>query len=228
MVAKKGGTKGGDGPKKPTASAEPPVTAGWAPPQSATPPISASVPQARAADVKPPAGRAVAIGRDGKPMWRQNAPGDSDPYAGANKYAPPGWTYEWKRYSIYNAPQATYQSTIQRVGRWTPVQHEAHPGVFGAPGERGSIIHEGLILMERPTALHNEARQEEQNLADEKVRRAKRERGLAPASAGIATDTDAARAATYVQESRALQDEHYLEDLAMAKPSYDRSVNSID
>ena len=216
MVAKKSGTK-------PTASAIPPEAVA----QMQSAPVAAA-PGGAPPEVRAPAGRAVALGRDGKPMWRQNTPGDSDPYASAAKYAPPGWTYEWKRYSIYNAPQATYQATIQRVGRWSPVQHEAHPGVFGAPGEKGAIIHEGLILMERPTALHMEAKREEQNLADEKVQRAKRERGLAPASAGIDTSSPEARAATFIKESRALEDEHFMEDLSAAKPSYDRNVNTID
>lgn len=221
MVAKKPGTT----TKKPTASAEPPAGAGWAGPPETTPVVAAP----RGPEVMAPAGRAVAIGRDGKPMWRQSVPGNgTDQFAAAASYAPQGWVYEWKRHSIYNSPQTTYQSTIQRVGRWSPVPADRHPGVFGPPDMKGSIIHDGLILMERPWALHEEAKNEEKRTADGEVNRAKRERGLTPASPGIATNTAAARDATFVKESRALEDEHFMEDLSAAKPSYDRNVNTID
>jgi len=230
MVAKKGGA----GPKAPATpirnapqSIDPGQSAGWAQPGEAhmarTPAPVAPTPEAG-----PPPGRAVALGRDGKPIWRQNSANDHDPYANAGSYAPHGWTYEWKRGFIYNQPQATYQSTIARVGKWSEVPHERHPGIFGPLGAKGSIVHEGLILMERPTVLHMEAVNEEKKSARDAKARASRERGLQAASAGVDTNTPAAKAATFIKESRALEDEHFLEDLNAARPAYDRNVNSID
>ena len=174
-----------------------------------------------------PPGRAVAIGRDGKPIYRQTSNGSHDPYAIDPFLIPQGWVYEWKRYSIYNQVDHTHQAKLARVGRWTPVPAERHDGEFLPPGAKGSIIHDGLILMERPIELHREAQMEEKRAADDAMRRAKTERGLPSASAGVNTQTIEARRASFVRQEAA-----NAEDMAalaeMPRGSYDYDRQTID
>jgi hypothetical protein len=167
------------------------------------------------------------MGRDGKPIWRNSTQQDTDPFANAIRYAPPGWVYEWKRYSVHNKVEHGYLSKLARDG-WTAVQGDRHPGVFTQSDDKGHIVHDGMILMERPLALHREAQMEEKRSADSAVNRASRERGLQAATPGINTQTLAAKQATFVKTGRALDDEHFAEDIAAARPAYDRNISSID
>jgi hypothetical protein len=175
-----------------------------APPQAAP---AQPAPAAAAPALNAPRGRAVALGRDGKPIWRHATADSHDPFAIDPSVMPDGWVWQWKRYSVYNQVDHSYQSQLQRVGKWTPVLAENTPdGMFLPPGSSGPVISEGLILMERPRALHEEAEAEEKMKADRALNKAKVERGLAPASAGIDVNTPAARNATYVKTTRALDD----------------------
>jgi hypothetical protein len=202
---------------------------------------AAPAPAARQQDpahFAPRDGRAVVIGRDGKPIYRGVAPGQAsgttDVYNIAAKYQPPGYVYEWKRYATLNAPDYSYHAEVQRVGGWAPVQNERHPGVWLPPDHKGAIIINGLMLMERPIELHREALREEKNAADEKVRHAKTSRGLQAASNGVDTNTPEARAASFVKEGR-LRDGNIGKDgmsdadaIAEARPTYNYDRSSID
>lgn len=198
---------------------------------AAAPRIDTPAPQQ---DFVPRDGRAVVMGRDGKPLYRGVAPGQvnggHDVFSQAALYQPPGYVYEWKRYATMNAPDYTYQAQIQRVGAWAPVQNDRHPGVWLPPDHKGAIIIDGLILMERPIELHMEAKGEAQREADSRVQRAKTERGLAAASSGIDTNTPAARNASYVREGRLLDGNVGKDGLTdadairAARPVYDRQT----
>lgn len=177
-------------------------------------------------EVQPPRGRAVAIGRDGKPIWRHSTQQDHDPYAFAKDLAPSGWFYEWKAIKVVNQEQTSYMAKLYRDG-WTPVPAERHPGVFFHGDKTGSIEINGLLLMERPIALHEEAMREAKYAADERVHRAKSERGLPSVSPGIDTNTPDARRVTFVKEERML-DSVTADELAAVKPKYDYSTNTID
>lgn len=178
------------------------------------------------AEVRPPAGRAVALGRDGKPIWRHAVVGGDDPYAIDPAIVPDGWVYQWKRYSIYGQVQTSYLTSLKRIGKWTEVLKESHDGMFDAPGIKGSIIHEGLILMERPASLHQEAVDEEKMAANMALQRAKTERGLAPANSGIDVNTPAARGATFVKQERITQED--AEAISANRPKYDYERQSIE
>lgn len=174
-----------------------------------------------------PPGRAVAMGRDGKPIYRQSSSTAHDPFAIDPSIVPDGWVYEWKRYSIYNQVDHTHQARLARIGRWTPVPASRHDGMFLPPGSDGAIIHDGLILMERPAVLHQEAMMEEKMTADAAMRRAKSERALAPASSGVSTNTIEARQATFMRQSApTAEDIAALNDLPRGNYDYDR--NTID
>ncbi len=208
-----------------------PAVAPIAPPPAArvsAAPVAAAQtrPAQLGAEVRPPAGRAVAIGRDGKPIWRHAVIGGDDPYAIDPSIVPDDWVYEWKRYSIYGQIQTSYLTSLKRIGKWTEVLKESHDGMFDAPGIKGTIIHEGLILMERPWSLHKEAVDEEKNAANMALQRAKSERGLAPANSGIDVNTPAARGATFVKQERLSQED--AQALAENRPKYDYERQSID
>lgn len=189
----------------------------------------APMPPAKEPAFRAPPGRAVAIGRDGKPMYRQSARHtDNDPFAIPEGIEPPDWVYQWKRYSIYNQVDHTHLSKLARVGKWTAVPAERHDGVFMPHGVTGSIIHDGLILMERPRILHEEAEREEKAAADSAMRRATSQRGLpTPAGAGVSTDTVEARRSTFIRQERATAAD--IEAMAeIPRGAYDRDTNTID
>lgn len=111
-----------------------------------------------------PTDRAVAYSRDGKPIWRHRSSGENRLHVDP-KLIPEGWSWEWKRYTTYNAPDPGYQAALARDG-WEPVKAENFPGVFLPVEQTGPIIIDGLILMERPASLTEEARLEEKRKAD--------------------------------------------------------------
>lgn len=111
-----------------------------------------------------PTDRAVAYRRDGTPVWRHRASSENRLYVDPS-IIPEGWTWEWKRHTVYNAPDPTYQAALQRDG-WEPVLAENYPGVFMPVDYKGPIIIDGLMLMERASILTEEARIEEKRKAD--------------------------------------------------------------
>lgn len=198
-------------------------------PQAAAPAPSPVIPPAGM--VQPPPGRAVAIGRDGKPIWRNAPQGGADQFAIDPSIIPDGWVYEWKRHSVMGQVDHAYMAQLSRVGRWTPVLAETHDGVFLPPGSTGAIIIDGLILMERPKVLHDEAHREIKQAADDPMIKARRERGLqVPAGVtGVSTQTAAAQQASFVNVTRvhaSQEDMQALQDVP--RPAYDYSRDGID
>lgn len=109
-------------------------------------------------------GRATAIGRDGKPVSRKLT-GAVDKYDlnALGIKAPPGWTYEWKRKTIAGMEDVDHINSLGENG-WTSVPAERHTGTAGK-SRTGEIVRDGLMLMERPVELTNEARAEERAAA---------------------------------------------------------------
>lgn len=79
---------------------------------------------------------------------------------------PSGHSYEWKLYSTYGKIETQYHM-VQRENGWTPVPPDRHP-VLPRIGE--AIIHDGMILMERPKRLTDEARAEDSEAARDAMR----------------------------------------------------------
>jgi len=84
---------------------------------------------------------------------------------------PDGWTYEWKRYSTYNQIDSSHIREQERKGwSFVPSNRPKH-GALMAIGDTGNIIlRKGLVLMERPTEIVDEARMIERRRAAEQVR----------------------------------------------------------
>src|ERR1700677_54740 len=99
--------------------------------------------------------------------------GSFDP--GGDKYRfdlsiiPPGWSYEWKRVSIYNQPDPSYQVNLAQRG-WEAVPASRHPEMMPIGHEGATIDREGMRLMERPAEITDEAKAAERKEARDQVR----------------------------------------------------------
>lgn len=120
-------------------------------------------------EIQPPKNRAVALGRDGKPIWRRMRDDNGDQFHVDPALIPDGWCYEWKRESVYGWEDKQHQVKLNLNG-WTPVPASRHDGLFMSPGHDGPIRREGMILMEIPQALKDEALREERKKANDQLR----------------------------------------------------------
>lgn len=97
--------------------------------------------------------------------------GDMDD--GTNQFplppAPDGWTYEWKRKSVMGQEDPAHMTDLLRKG-WEPVPASRHPEMMPTGNTYESVERKGMILMERPTELVEEARAIEQRRARGQVR----------------------------------------------------------
>lgn len=116
--------------------------------------------------------QAVAHGRSRKRK------GNIDPYYIDPRIIPQDWTYEWKTKSVYGEIKTSHMVGLMENG-WTAVPSERHEGLFMPPGYRGDIERDGLVLMERPKELTEEARYEEVAAARQNVQAQKEQLGLA-------------------------------------------------
>lgn len=90
---------------------------------------------------------------------RQHIAGDeegSDEFYVPHHYVPDGWTYEWKRFTVYNQEDPAYQVQLAREG-WEAVPASRHPDMMPS-GDHPYISRKGLILMERPKEITDEVR----------------------------------------------------------------------
>lgn len=82
---------------------------------------------------------------------------------------PDGWTYEWKRHSMYGKEDPAYHVQILRAG-WSPVPATRHPEMMPDQGSYNTILREGMILMECPTEIVEERRRIDLKNARDQVR----------------------------------------------------------
>ncbi|MBB3411214.1 hypothetical protein FHT87_005167 [Rhizobium sp. BK316] len=80
---------------------------------------------------------------------------------------PSGSSYEWKTVTVYGKEDPSYNVLLREQG-WEPVDSSRHPGLV-ADGHTGPIIRDGLMLMERPIELTQEAMAEDRANATEMV-----------------------------------------------------------
>lgn len=92
---------------------------------------------------------------------------------------PEGSSYEWKRYTVKGEHDPYYLAQLREQG-WEPVSPKRHP-TWVPPGySENNIIKGGMILMERPIELTEEARAEQRALAKTQVREAEARLGRTP------------------------------------------------
>lgn len=85
---------------------------------------------------------------------------------------PDGWTYEWKRHTIYNQEDPAYTVQLAREG-WEVVPVDrcpSHRAMMPATWTKNSIERKGMVLMERPIDITEEMRSIELRRARQQVR----------------------------------------------------------
>lgn len=95
--------------------------------------------------------------------------GDGTDEFAINVDVPEGWSYEWKRKEVLGAPDHAYDVAVARRG-WTPVPAKRHPEMMPMGYTEKTITRKGMILMERPQVITDEAREKESRMARMQVR----------------------------------------------------------
>ena len=95
---------------------------------------------------------------------------------------PEGWTYEWKRKLLLGAEDPSYTVQLLRMG-WEPVplnRDRDHQAMMPSTWPHNTIERKGMILMERPSEVVEEARRIEQKRARDQVRAKEQQLSGAP------------------------------------------------
>lgn len=92
---------------------------------------------------------------------------------------PDGWTYEWKRKSVFGKEDPAHQVQLARMG-WEAVPASRHPSMMPDSGGYNTIERKGMILMERPAEVTQEARIAEMRRARLQVRQKEEQLNSAP------------------------------------------------
>lgn len=162
------------------------------------------------------AGRVEVMSRSGKVVSRAGARTGIDEFQVPPGVIPPGWSWEWKNQTVLGEPNKSYEAELAQVG-WEPVMTESYPGVFLPVGQKGPIIRKGMILMERPMALTQEARAEDKRRADEAVGRALKKHGKLDTTGAHGVDANHEKVGNYVRKSVESGEN-------IPAPKYDRQV----
>lgn len=93
--------------------------------------------------------------------------------------APEGWTYEWKRKTVLGQEDPAYQVALARMG-WEAVPTVRHPEMMPGQGNYPTIERKGMVLMQRPAVISEEARQVELRKARQQVRVKEQQLNAAP------------------------------------------------
>ena len=86
------------------------------------------------------------------------------------------YTSEWKSFRVLNEDMDAYINDLYNDG-WVPVKNERIPGRYGGEPEE-AIIHQGMMLMERPAGLSRMAHREQHIASREQVNSRKRDWGV--------------------------------------------------
>lgn len=106
------------------------------------------------------------------------------------RFAEAGWSIEWKRHSVFNQEDPSYQVALAE-NQWQPVTTDEIKGLMPA-GHSGAIIRDGLMVMKRPSYLTQEAREEDSAAARNLIRAKEEQLGQTP-SGTMTRDHPAAR-----------------------------------
>lgn len=113
---------------------------------------------------------------------REQASSDDD---GVDKFyidpktIPDGWSYEWKTFTVLGKENPSYQVAMAHKG-WEAVPRSRHPHLMPINYQGETIEREGLILMERPLEITQEAKARDLRIARAQVRGKEEQLGGAP------------------------------------------------
>jgi hypothetical protein len=94
---------------------------------------------------------------------------------------PEGWDYEWKAKYVLGQEMATHILALRRAG-WEEVPTHRHPSYMPMGTDMAYIERKGMVLMERPKEITEDARTRELRKARQQVRQ--KEEQLNAASGG--------------------------------------------
>lgn len=103
----------------------------------------------------------------------------SDDFYVSPSDVPDGWSYEWKRKTVLGQEDPAYQVQTARKG-WEPVPASRHPSYMPDGGAHKTIERKGMVLMERPQEITDEARAAELRRARNQVRQKEAQLNAAP------------------------------------------------
>jgi len=92
---------------------------------------------------------------------------------------PDGWSYEWKRRSVYGMEDPAYMVQLARTG-WTEVPANRHPEMMPKAGSFVTIERKGQILMERPKVITDQIKDVNNRRARDQVRVKEQQLNSAP------------------------------------------------
>jgi hypothetical protein len=108
-----------------------------------------------------PHGRAVALDRDGNPIFRRRD-NTEDQFHVPNELKERGWDYQWNRKSVLGQEDTNaIINDMENGWRPIPADRDGFTGRFMPPGHKGAIERGGLVLCERPVVLSEESRRED-------------------------------------------------------------------
>ena len=136
----------------------------------ADPALVATRPAPRAESPRERAARRAAELRDN----REEGFDGTDKFYIDSSVIPDGWDYEWKAKFVANQEQLSQMMAYKRAG-WEEVPTHRHPEMMAAGTTEPVIIRDGLVLMERPKEISDEARRRLARDAREQVSGKERE-----------------------------------------------------
>jgi hypothetical protein len=95
------------------------------------------------------------------------------------KMIPDGWSYEWKTFTVLGKENPSYQVAMAHKG-WEAVPRSRHPHLMPINYQGETIEREGMVLMERPLEITQEAQARDQRIARAQVRGKEEQLGGAP------------------------------------------------
>ena len=103
---------------------------------------------------------------------------------------PAGWDYEWKRRTVMNEEDPSYQVHLQLKG-WEPVPASRHPEYMPMGSKSKTIERKGMVLMERPLEITEATREAERRRAHLQVRTKEEQLSAAPSGTFDRANKDA-------------------------------------
>lgn len=103
----------------------------------------------------------------------------SDEFFIAKSDIPQGWDYQWKRLTLLGKEDPAYQVHLARAG-WEAVPTSRHPHFMPDGCKDYAITRKGMLLMERPLELSEQAQRNEYTKARRQVRQKEEQLATAP------------------------------------------------
>lgn len=95
------------------------------------------------------------------------------------KIIPDGWSYEWKTFTVLGKENPSYQVAMAHKG-WEAVPRSRHPHLMPINHHGETIEREGMVLMERPLEITQDAKARDLRTARAQVRGKEEQLGGAP------------------------------------------------